>query len=124
MNEIERLIAGSVTPAPPAGLERRVLAAARRAAETKERAPWWTRPAVRWAWAGVTVALIIANVLIGVRLPGRRARSQMRPAVARRLQIEDPLLARALAASAAARTADLHPDPKELNVQRLMGGLS
>ncbi|NOZ79684.1 MAG: hypothetical protein GXP48_10995, partial [Acidobacteria bacterium] len=60
MNGIEKVIANSVTPSPPAGLRARVLEAARRAALEDVPVPWWWRPAARWAWAGVTAALLAA----------------------------------------------------------------
>ncbi len=124
MDKIERVIAANGTPAPPADLEERVLAAARHAAQSRARAPWWMRPAVRWAWAGLTVLLIAANVLTGVLPPSESGHAQELPVAVHDVRIDDPLLARALAISAAMRRAQLRPGGSELDVQRMIGGLS
>jgi len=124
MNELEHLIRQGLPPAPPPGLKDAVLAAAA-TGRREPGPPWWWRPAVRWAWVGVTAALIAANVLVGTRPAVRAVRNAQRRPVMRleRAAVDDPVLARALALASAEPT-QARPAAPPLDLQRLIGGPS
>ena len=114
MSELEKQIAAGVPQGPPTGLRQRVLTAAREAAgQASARDPWWWRPAVRWAWAGVTAVLLAANLLVGTKPRPMRTVSGAPQAVALPA-VGDPLIAAELArymASRQAQTTALRPVP-------------
>ncbi len=79
--------------APPPELRERVLRAAD-APEPGPQAPWWARPALRWAWAAAMALVLAGHLYLSLSRPAgpSRAVTTPPPAASRHL-LDDPILA-------------------------------